>query len=328
MTQYYPLLFTPVLKDYIWGGRGLETELGRNLPPGVTAESWEISAHPNGRSVVANGPNSGLTLKELHEIMGLNLVGSNSIWAHNRGKFPLLIKLLDARDRLSVQVHPDDKYTSLHEKGELGKSEMWVILHAEPEGSVILGVTEGTEPAAFRAAAEAGALDRYLHKINVQAGDIICVPSGSLHAIMGGLLIAEIQQSSDVTYRVYDWGRQAAERPLHLDQALEVINFGQIEPRLETALPLSAQGGQKRELLCSNEYFTVERWYFSAGQQYLGHCDGSTFEIWGSIEGTAIIEGGGMGIELFPVNFALLPAALGEFAVETESQATLLRIFA
>ena len=327
MAHFYPLIFEPVLKDYVWGGRSLETILGRTLPLGVTAESWEIAAHPNGSSVVSNGPYSGLSLKSLHEILGLDLVGADPVWAHNGGKFPLLIKLLDAHDRLSVQVHPYDSYALLHENGEFGKSEMWVVLHAEPGGSVILGVKKGTVPDEFRRAALDGQLDPFLHRIFVEQGDFICVPSGSLHAIMGGLVIAEIQQNSDVTYRVYDWGRQSAGRPLHLDQAMEVINFDQTEPGLESPLPLPSPSGQRREALCSNEYFKVERWFLSEGNLYIGENDGSTFEIWGVLDGTVEIEGGESNIRLTAVNFTLLPASLGKFTINAASAATLLRIY-
>ena len=327
MANFYPLLFEPALKDYVWGGRSLETVLGRTLPPGLTAESWEISAHPNGSSITANGPYKGQSLNALHEVMDIDLVGTNSTWANKRGKFPLLIKLLDASRRLSVQVHPDDQYALLHENGELGKTEMWIILHAEPGGSVILGVNRGTEPDEFKKAAAKGQLDRFLHRLPVQSGDFICVPSGSLHAIMGGLVIAEIQQNSDVTYRVYDWGRNSDSRPLHLKQAMDVINFDQIDAERGKAVSLESSPGQQREMLCSNEYFKVERWFLSEGNLYGGKTDGSTFDIWGVIDGTIKIEGGESSITLPAVNFTLLPASLGKFSVNAASPTTLLRIY-
>ena len=150
MNKLYPLLFTPVLKDYIWGGRNLADKLGRELPAGIIAESWEVAAHPDGASVVANGAYAGRTLSELQAELGLALSGSRSAWAEERGKFPLLVKLLDANQNLSVQVHPNDDYAQAHEGNELGKTEMWVVLHAEPGACVQLGVKAGTAPAAFR----------------------------------------------------------------------------------------------------------------------------------------------------------------------------------
>lgn len=146
----YPLLFTPVLKDYIWGGRNLETKLGRPLPPGNIAESWEIAAHPDGESVVENGRFAGQTLTALHQQLGLALIGSHNDWAQQRQKFPLLIKLLDANDALSVQVHPNDDYALANEGNELGKTEMWVVLQAEPNAAVILGLSRQTTAAEFR----------------------------------------------------------------------------------------------------------------------------------------------------------------------------------
>jgi mannose-6-phosphate isomerase class I len=157
--KLYPLLFEPVLKDYIWGGRNLETILGRTLPPGKIAESWEIAAHKDGTTAVANGRFAGTLLTDLHQQLGLDLIGSNNQWAQERDKFPLLIKLLDAHQPLSVQVHPDDAYALAHEGNELGKAEMWVVLRASEEAAVILGVSPKTTPAAFRQAIEAGNLE-------------------------------------------------------------------------------------------------------------------------------------------------------------------------
>jgi mannose-6-phosphate isomerase class I len=156
----YPLTFTPVLKDYIWGGRNLETKLGRELPPGkVIAESWEIAAHPHGDVTVANGALAGQSLAALYERYGEALVGRRAAWASRRGRFPLLVKLLDAHRKLSVQVHPDDDFAREHEGNELGKSEMWVVLHAEPGAALILGVQPGATRAQFREAIAAGELE-------------------------------------------------------------------------------------------------------------------------------------------------------------------------
>ncbi|MBK8989094.1 MAG: class I mannose-6-phosphate isomerase [Chloroflexi bacterium] len=326
--RLYPLLFTPVLKDYVWGGRGLETKLGRPLPPGIIAESWEIAAHPDGASVVANGRFAGLTLTQLHQQLGLDLIGVHNDWAQQRQKFPLLIKLLDANDALSVQVHPNDDYALAHEGNELGKTEMWVVLQAAPDAAVILGLSRPTTPAEFRAAIESGDLSPYLHRIPVQAGDVVCVPSGSLHAILGGLLIAEIQQNSNTTYRVYDWNRtqNGKARPLHIDRALDVINFQQIQPPLCQPEPLTepaAVVGVRRWRLCQNRYFVTERVEMDAGATYQGTCDGRSLEIWGLLDGDVAINTVG----LTAVRFALLPAALGDFVIQAHVPSTLLRTY-
>jgi mannose-6-phosphate isomerase len=325
MQALYPLTFTPVLKDYIWGGRNLE-KLGRDLPEGTIAESWEIAGHEDGTTMVDDGLFAGKKLTDLHAELGLDLIGDNNNWAQERGKFPLLIKLLDANRPLSVQVHPDDVYALSHEGNELGKTEMWVILHAEPGAEVILGVREGATPQAFRQALGEGHLEPYLHHVPVKAGDHICVPAGTLHAIMGGLLIAEIQQNSNTTYRVYDWNRMGADgnpRPLHIDKALDVINFDQVEPVLCPPGLIAESDGVCRSELCRNTYFVTERVEMTEGAIYRGACTGESLEIWGVVEGNATING----VNLQAVRFALLPAALGEFTIAALSSVTLLRTY-
>lgn len=322
----YPLTFRPVLKDYIWGGRNLERVFGRTLPAGMIAESWEIAGHKDGTAIVDNGPYAGQLLTEVHAELGLDLIGHRSQWAQERGKFPLLIKLLDANSQLSVQVHPDDAYALANEGNELGKTEMWVVLQAQPDAEIILGVTEGTTPDLFRQAIREGNLEPYLHRIAVKAGDVVCVPSGSLHAILEGLVIAEIQQNSNTTYRVYDWNRlrDGKPRPLHVEKALDVINFDQVEPSLCAPKLVYDQDGVRRFRLCHNTYFVTERIEMPSGALFEGACDGSSLEIWGVIEGSAEING----VSLEAVRFTLLPAAMGEFTVSaTSDQVTLLRTY-
>ncbi len=325
MRDIYPLLFQPVLKSYIWGGRNLERRLGRPLPPGNVAESWEIAAHEEGASLVSNGRFAGQPLTAVHAALGLDLIGTNNAWAQERGKFPLLVKLLDAHDKLSVQVHPDDDYALAHEGNELGKTEMWAVLHAEPDTQVILGVRAGTTADDFRQAIADGTLERHLHTVPIQPGDFVCVPSGTVHALLGGALIAEIQQNSNTTYRVYDWNRQqnGVGRPLHIDKALDVINFAQVEPALGPPRLVDERDGVRRLLLCRNRYFTVERVELAAGATYAGACDGRSLEIWGVIQGAVQLDDLALGV----VQFALLPAALGSFRVAAAEGAACLRCY-
>ena len=327
MKKLYPLLFTPIFKDYIWGGRNLE-KFGRNIPTeGVTAESWDIAAHQDGTTIVKNGDYAGYTLAQLQGELGLELIGSNNLWAHERGKFPWLIKLLDANRPLSVQVHPNDEYALTNEGNELGKTEMWVVLHAEPDAEVILGVKAETTPELFREAIERGQLEPYLHHIPVKKGDHICVPAGSLHAIMDGLIIAEIQQNSNTTYRVYDWNRVDAggnPRPLHVDKALDVINFAQVEPKISSPTLILDDDGIRRSRLCTNPYFITEKIEMDAGASYRGFCLGTTMEVWGTVEGQVTVND----LPLNAARFTLLPAALGEFTVKAKTKATLLRTYA
>lgn len=319
------MLFQPVLKDYIWGGRNLETQLGRSLPPGITAESWEIAAHEDGVSVVRNGAYKGQPLTAVHEELGLSLIGQRNAWAQARGKFPLLVKLLDAHDRLSVQVHPDDDYALAHEGNELGKTEMWVVLRAEPDAALILGVRAGTTPEAFRRAVADETLEDHLHTVSIRAGDVICVPAGTVHAILRGALIAEIQQNSNTTYRVYDWNRtqNGRARPLHIDKALDVIDFSRVEPEVNTPELLSDANGVRRWLLCRNRYFTTERVEFAPGTVYDGWCNGETLEIWGVLEGFVVV----LGVPVRAVEFTLLPALLGPFRVNAPRGAVCLRTY-
>lgn len=324
MRDIYPLLFQPVLKNYIWGGRNLE-RLGRTLPPGNVAESWEIAAHEEGASLVSNGRFAGQPLTAVHTALGLDLIGTNNAWAQERGKFPLLVKLLDAHDKLSVQVHPDDDYALAHEGNELGKTEMWVVLHAEPNTQVIVGVRAGTTADDFRQAIATGTLEHHLHAVPIHAGDFVCVPSGTVHAILGGALIAEIQQNSNTTYRVYDWNRKqnGVGRPLHVDKALDVINFAQVEPALSPPRLVDEHDGVRRLLLCRNRYFTVERVELAAGAMYAGVCDGRSLEIWGVIEGDVQLDN----LALGAVQFVLLPAALGPYRVAAAEGAVCLRCY-
>lgn len=322
----YPLLFEPVLKNYIWGGRNLE-KLGRQLPPeGVIAESWEIAGHKDGTTRVANGRFQGMLLTELQTELGLDLIGSRSAWAQERGKFPLLIKLLDANRPLSVQVHPQDEYALANEGNELGKTEMWVVLHADPNAEVILGVSHQITSEEFRIAINNNQLNPYLNKISVKTGDHICVPAGSLHAIMGGLLIAEIQQNSNTTYRVYDWGRVGADgkpRSLHVDKALDVINFEQVAPKICPPKFVADENGVKRSLLCETDYFVTERVEMVAGAMFQGSCTGETMEIWGVTEGYITVND----LALSAVRFVLLPAAMGAFTIRATKPSILLRSY-
>ncbi len=322
---FYPMLFVPVLKDYIWGGRNLARLLGRDLPDGRVAESWEIAAHEDGVAVVANGPYAGMSLTAVHERLGLKLIGTNNRWAQDRGKFPLLIKLLDAQDKLSIQVHPDDSYALAHEGNELGKTEMWVVLHATPEAAIILGVRAGTTPEMFREAIEKGTLEDHIHTLPVQAGDAVCVPSGTVHAILSGVVIAEIQQNSNTTYRVYDWNRtqNGVARPLHIDKALDVINFDVVEPQLATPRLLSDEAGIRRYALCQNQYFTTERVEFDDAAEFSGLLNGDSLEIWGVIDGHIAVND----VSMAAVQFTLLPAALGSYRVKASGPATCLRTY-
>jgi mannose-6-phosphate isomerase len=325
MKELYPLLFEPVFKDYIWGGRNLE-KFGRILPnSGIVAESWEISSHEDGMTRVKNGKYAGLTLQAVLEDLRELLVGKRNQWALDRGKFPLLVKLLDANQPLSVQVHPNDDYALLHEGNELGKTEMWVVLEAAPDAAIIYGLSKQTDAETLRQALASGQFESFLNKVSIKKGDHICVPTGTLHTILGGAVLAEIQQNSNTTYRVYDWNRLGTDgkpRPLHIDKALDVINYGQVACLLSVPDRILSEDSYDVERLCQNKYFSTYRYQFSDEGHLTGECDGSTLEIWGVVSGSATIAG----YQLQPVNFILLPAGLGKYQIETDKDTSLLHV--
>ena len=318
----YPLTFDPVFKDYPWGGRHLETILGRTIPDGLVAESWDIAAHPTGSSVGNNGPLAGKTLPEGQELLGEALVGERAAQALELGKFPLLIKILDANRWLSIQVHPDDDYGLRHE-GEFGKTEMWVVLHAEPGAELIYGFKPGVTRAAYAAVIGTDESVAPLHRVAVAPGDVIFVPAGTIHALGPGVMVTEIQQNSDTTYRIWDWGRP---RPLHLQQSLDVLNFDQVEPGPAVPELLLDEDGFRIERLARCAYFETERITMPAGHEYFGQCDGTTFELWAVVGGSATIFSDADPVALKAVQWALLPAELGDFQVRAAADAVLLRV--
>jgi len=325
----YPLQFDPIFKDYIWGGRALATVLGREIPEGLVAESWEIAAHANGETRVANGPLAGQTLSAVQSAWGEALVGRRNRQALALGKFPLLIKLLDANRWLSVQVHPDDAYGLSHE-GDSGKTEMWVVLHAEPGAELIYGLRQGVTRAQFAQAIAEKRVADLLHRVPVAAGDVIFVPAGTVHALGPGLVVAEIQQNSDTTYRIYDWDRLGADgrpRALHIDKALDVIDWQQIEPAPVAPRPSpSGHNGIGVEEIARCAYFCTERILMGAGRVYNGHCDGESFEIWAVLSGVVRLEWAGGAIEIKGISWILLPAALGDYQVTALAGSLLLRV--
>lgn len=233
--MYYPFKFREVYKNYIWGGRNLEL-LGKVLPEGRVSESWEASCHEDGLSVIDNGEFSGKTLYEVIQEKGAEILGED-IYITYEDRFPILIKFIDANDKLSVQVHPNDEYAKKYENNSLGKNEMWYIIAAKPGSKLICGLRDSVDKEKFKKACDEERVEECLNYIEVTKGDIINIPSGTVHAIGEGLLIAEIQQSSNVTYRIYDYNRRddnGNKRELHLNKALEVINFSKTSNELDS----------------------------------------------------------------------------------------------
>ena len=324
----YPLTFRPLLKSYLWGDRKLEARLGRALPEGPVAESWEISGHRHGETRIDRGALEGLTLGQAQDRLGAELLGERSRRALEQGRFPLLVKLLDAHRWLSVQVHPNDAY-ALERENDLGKTEMWVVLHAEPGAELILGFRQGVERASFESAARDGEIGRWLHRVAVSGGDVFYVPAGSIHALGPGLLVVEIQQNSDTTYRIHDWDRvdhDGRPRPLHLRRAFEVLDYSLVEPGA-VAPRVATQGAWQLEELAHCAYFLTELLRTASGGSWTGACTGETFEIWGVLEGRAVLECAGTPpLELSSVSWTLLPASMGEYELRAAAGSRLLRI--
>ena len=319
----YPMTFDPVFKDYPWGGRMLETRLGRSLPPGIVAESWEIAAHPNGSSTGNNGPLAGKTLPAVLELLGSDLVGDHGSAALAQGRFPLLIKLLDCNRWLSIQVHPDDAYGLEHE-GEWGKTEMWVVLHADPGAELIYGFRRGVSKEQYAQIIGGEQSADGLQRLAVKTGDVVFVPAGAIHALGPGIIVTEIQQNSDTTYRIYDWGRP---RPLHLAQALDVLDFDLVEPGPVKPKVMLDDEGFRIEQLASCAYFETARLTMPAGYEFFGLCDGTTFELWAVLSGQATVYSDAAPVTLAAVQWVLLPAELGEFQVQADQDAVLLRVY-
>ncbi len=250
----YPLLTEPHFKDYIWGGRNLETKLGKALPAeGIWAESWEIVDHPEHQSVVKNGHLAGSTLREISRLHSKWLFGDRALQS-----VPLLLKYLDCQRVLSVQVHPDDTYGHEMTPPDLGKTEAWYIISAEPGAVLYAGLRSDVTLQDLATAMAIGNCEECLHTIHPKAGDCVFIPAGTVHALGAGLLVAEIQQASNTTFRLFDWnrlGHDGQPRPLHIDQALEVIDFESGPVQLQQ--PRQLAEGHHRLVSCDK--FVLER---------------------------------------------------------------------
>ncbi len=244
-----PIVFEPLFMERVWGGRHLETLLGKNLPGGRVGESWEIVDRDEAQSVVHTGPLRGSTLGELWTGRHADVFGGR---AGASSRFPLLFKLLDARERLSVQVHPPATVAPALQ-GE-PKTEMWYIANADEGADIFAGLRPGVTRAQFEQALGDGTVEQMIHRIEVKAGDCIFIPSGRVHAIGAGNVIVEVQQNSDTTYRVFDWNRVGLDgkaRELHIRESMESIDFTDFTPELQHPAG---------ETLVKCEYFQVDRW--------------------------------------------------------------------
>lgn len=309
-----PLTFKPVYKDYIWGGDLLSTHFHRSGTPTPCAESWEISAHPDGPSVVAHGPHAGRSLPDLAAAFGASLMGKKT---PDPKHFPLLFKLIDARDKLSVQVHPNNANAALTH-GE-PKTEMWYVLDRLPGASLYAGLREGATPELLRAALVDGTADKCLTEVQVNPGDAIFIPGGLVHAIGEGCLIYEVQQNSNTTYRLYDWNRTGADgkpRPLHIEESFKTIDWknGEGNARMRECANRRISGYQS--LVCC-EFFTVGKLPL-AGNTTIEQ-DGASFTALFVEDGSLSVEAGGETVQLTKGMSCLIPAAAPEFILNGDA---------
>lgn len=310
----YPLKMNPIYKEAIWGGEKLRKVFGKAIPSCHTGESWEIACHQNGMSLVANGELEGKSLKEVLDIYGEEALGTE-IWKRKYGKFPLLVKIIDASDKLSVQVHPQDEYAKIHE-GDLGKTEMWIVLDAKPDAKLIYGLKAGISKKDFEIAIEEGSLEDVLNYVDVKKGDVFFIPAGTVHAIGEGILIAEIQQNSDTTYRVYDWNRtddNGNSRELHIKKALDVISFSNLAGKEKVVGKLVKEGKNTRNYLISCEYFSTE--LLEIHTESKESLNGERFNLLIFIEGEGTLEYKNGYISFKAGDSFFIPASIGDYFI-------------
>lgn len=320
MTTIPPLILERRLDSRIWGGDQLGSWLGLADAPPKLAESWQVYEHNR----ICGGPFAGQTLAQVVAEYGAALVGTRSYERYG-AEFPLLAKFIDAADNLSVQVHPDDEYAHRVEaaSGFHGKTEAWYILQAAPGAEVIHGLSRPTDRETFAAAVADGSLLDLVRRVPVEAGDTIFVPAGTVHAINAGILLFEIQQKSDLTYRVYDYDRRddrGQPRELHLEQALDVIDYG-MPSQDASPQPL----GEGRTLLVECRYFAMERWELCAAREV--ETEPESFELLTVIDGRVDLVWAETLYQLPSGASIVLPASLGAYCLQPAPAATILRCY-
>lgn len=322
-TLLYPLKFEPIYKEMVWGGQQLADLFGRDLPFAHTGESWDVSCRPGEMSIVANGAYRGKTLEEVIALDPCGVLGSRMADVQ---AFPLLVKLISANDNLSVQVHPDDTYAQRVEDEEFGKTEMWVVLDAPEDAYLILGLKQGVTGDSFRRAIEAGDVESCLERVPAKPGDVFDLPAGLIHALTKGMVVAEVQQNSDLTYRVYDYGRvglSGAPRPLHIEKALDVIDFRGAGKQGPVIGKSSVQVGNTWTDYTTGDLFALMKVAIKA--HLTMRSDPERFSIFMCLEGQCRIQCGTDSVDIQKGDSFFIPAALG--AYEIKGACTLLQTF-
>lgn len=305
-----PIFLEPEFKDYIWGGQKLKNIYKKNVKnEECTAESWEISTNKNGESTIKNDKYRGKTLTELFNDLALRkeIFGSKCI---NLQEFPLLIKFIDANNSLSVQVHPDNEYASKNENSQ-GKTEMWYILDCEPGAQIICGVKPGVDKDTLKKYINSEKISNCLNYIDVKKGDAIYIPSGTIHALLGKTLVAEVQQNSNITYRVYDWGRVGKDgkpRDLHIKKALDVIN-------IENTPQIKNIGNNEIKInIVKSEFFTTNK--INVKNEVVENNAGESFIAVNVIEGNGKLEIENNKYKITKGDSFIIPACVKQYKIQ------------
>lgn len=302
------LFFEPVYKDYIWGGTRLKDYFGKDIKTPTAAESWEISTNDAGLSKISNESMKGITLKELFDNKNIReeIFGNKTI---NMDKFPLLVKYIDAKSNLSVQVHPNNEFAKNNEN-DTGKTEMWYIIDCAKDAKIICGMKENVKQEDIEGIIRNNKIKENLNYVEIQKGDSIYIPSGTIHAILGDTLICEIQQNSNLTYRVYDWdrvGKDGKPRELHIEKAIKVID-------VETKPSIIHTKNDESKIIVDSEYFKVEK--IAVAGEYKDKSNKETFYIMNIIEGEGKIETKDKEYKFKKGDTILIPAELGEYKIK------------
>ena len=306
------IFMEPVFKDYLWGGNRLKNELHKKSDLEITAESWEISSNKNGDCKIINEEYRDLTLSELYERKDLRepIFGSKCI---DIEEFPLLVKYIDAKQNLSIQVHPDDEYAKTIGLPN-GKNEMWYIMDCENNSKIIAGLNKNLEKQELAEIIKNDRIKDYLNYTDIKKGDSIYISAGTVHAILGGVLICEIQQNSDTTYRVYDWDRKdknGNSRELHKEQAINTIKPNIIPEVIHENL-------ESNQIIASNKYFEVEKINISG--DFIDESDTNTFFIINVVDGEGKVKTKREEIKLIKGDSFLVPATIGKYEFEGTMQ--------
>lgn len=317
----YPIKLTPAFKDYLWGGTRLRDDFGKDCDYDKVAESWELSCHKDGASVVANGEHAGKTLAQYIETEGKAVLGKN---CERFEQFPILIKLIDAKDNLSVQVHPNNEYAQRVE-GEYGKTEMWYIVDCDEGAELLYGFKKEVTKEEFAARIKDNTLLEITQSVPVKKGDVFFIEAGTLHAIGKGILIAEIQQNSNTTYRIYDYGRVGADgkpRELHIDKAVEVTDLCPAKPYPVTEA--FEENGAVKRLLSRCEYFTV--YSVDVAEKACFNADETSFHNVLILEGNAELSCRDTTLSLKKGDSVFVPANCGEYTIAGSFKSVFTRI--